>query len=227
MPELALYFAPGSCSRVSIITMFEKGIPFEPRLVRFMAGDHKKPEYRALNPQGKVPLLLVDGKPLAENVAILTWLARTFSEKKILPFTGNAMEDAEVLSDLAWCAAGMHPIVTRLRVPQFICDLDGTRDRVFEMASDAMKPNFEIVDRRLADRDWMYGEWSALDAYIYWVWFRATGAGFDGSPYRRFADHARRMEQLEGVKKLLGLEEKAEADLKAQGMDFKFANIKR
>lgn len=227
MPELALYFAPGTCARVSIVTMYEKGIPFEPRLIRFMAGDHKKAEYKALNAQGKVPCLMVDGTALAENVAILAWLARSFPDKKILPFTGEPMDDAQVLSDLAWCSSGMHPVVTRLRMPQFFCDVEGSRDRVWAMAADAMKPNFEIVERRLADRDWMYGEWSALDAYIYWVWFRVTGAGFDASAYPRFADHARRMDQLEGVKKLFALEEKAEAELKAQGMDFKFGNVKR
>ena len=227
MTDLVLYFAPGTCARVPLVTMFEKGIPFEPRLIRFMAGDHKKPEYMALHPQGKVPLLIADGRPVSENVAILTFLARTFSGKKILPFTGDAYDDAQILSDLAWCSAGMHPIVTRLRMPQFFCDVEGARDRVWAIAAEAMKPNFAIVERRLADRDWIYGEWSAMDAYVYWVWFRATGAGFDGSPYPRFADHARRMEQRGGVKKLLALEEKADAELKAQGMDFKFANVKR
>jgi glutathione S-transferase len=75
-----------------------------------------------------------------------------------------------------------------LRIPQYFCDIPGGELRVFEMADLAMRPNFAFIDRRLAEREWWYGDcWSVMDAYINWVWFRVTGAGFDGSEYPHFA----------------------------------------
>ncbi len=218
---LALYFAPGTCARVPIISLFEGSIEFEPRLIRFMAGQHRSPEYLAQNPKGKVPLLLVDGEPLTENVAILTFLARRFPEARLLPFTGEPLTDARILSDLAWCASGLHPLVTRLRFPQFFCDVEEGRKRVWDIAAADMTRNFQLIEARLRGQHWLLGNWSALDAYIYWVWFRVTGAGFDGTAFPGYADHARRMEQRSSVQRYLTLEREAEAQLEREGLAFR------
>ena len=73
--DLTLFFAPGAFSRVPMIALEEAGAPFETRLVAFMAGEHRAPAYLALNPAGKVPLLVVDGVTVAQNSAILPLLA--------------------------------------------------------------------------------------------------------------------------------------------------------
>jgi glutathione S-transferase len=221
MSKLVLYYAPGTCARVPMITMFEGGIEFEPRLIRFMAGQHRSPEYLAQNPKGKVPLLLVDGQPLTENVAILTFLARQFPAAKVLPLDGDPLHEARVLSDLAWCASGLHPLVTRMRFPQFFSGVPESHRSVWEIAAADMARNFRLIDERLQQQAWMLGDWSALDAYVYWVWFRVTGAGFDGTPYPRYADHARRMEQRASVQRYLALEREAEAQLQQEGMLFR------
>lgn len=223
MERLAVYFAPGSCARVSLIALEEAGHPFEARLVRFMKGEHRSAEYLRLNPAGKVPLLLVDGAPLAENVAILHFLARCFPEARLLPLTGEPLSDARVLAELAWCASGLHPLVTRLRMPQLVCDLPEGCDRVWELAIQAMTANFRIIERRLDAQPWMLGEWSVLDAYVYWVWFRATGAGLDGSAWPRYAAHAQRMEQRPSVQRVLAREREAEAQLEKEGLTVRFA----
>ena len=56
--KLALYFAPGACSRVPLIALEEIGQPFDGHLVTFMKGEHRAPDYLALNPAGKVPTLV-------------------------------------------------------------------------------------------------------------------------------------------------------------------------
>src|SRR5437868_5644486 len=68
--DLRLYFSPGACSRVPMIALEEIGQPFDTRLVAFMKGEHRTAEYLALNPAGKVPLLVADGRPVTQNVAI-------------------------------------------------------------------------------------------------------------------------------------------------------------
>jgi len=70
-----LWMAPYTCARVTAIALEEAGVEFDTRLVRFMRGEHKSPEFRARNPTGKVPALEIDGDVPTENVAILTYLA--------------------------------------------------------------------------------------------------------------------------------------------------------
>src|SRR5207244_4109989 len=67
---LTFYFAPGSSSMAPHISLHEVGVPFEPRPMSFKNGDLRRPEYVALNPEGKVPTLVVDGRPLTEVAAI-------------------------------------------------------------------------------------------------------------------------------------------------------------
>ena len=223
MPKLTLYFAPDSCARVPLIALEEIGRPYSLEVVAFMKGQHKSPEYLALNPKGKVPMLVVDGVPLTENVAILTWLAERFPEAGLLPESEDGFARAGVLSDLAYCASGLHPIVTRLRIPQFFCDTpDGSR-RVFEMAEVAMRPNFVLIDRRLAGNRWWYGDrWSIVDAYINWVWFRVTGTQFDGSAYPNLGRHDADMKQRPAVKRALAISRDVAEGLAAQGLAVKF-----
>ena len=224
MPKLTLYFAPDSCARVPLIALEEIGSPYSLEVVAFMKGQHKSPEYLALNPKGKVPLLVVDGVPLTENVAILTWLAERFPEAGLLPESEDGFARAGLLSDLAYCASGLHPIVTRLRIPQFFCDTpDGSR-RVFDMAEAAMRPNFELIDRRLADNRWWYGDrWSIVDAYINWVWFRVTGTQFDGAAHPNLGRHDAEMKLRPAVTRALAISTAVAEGLAAQGLAVKFS----
>jgi len=224
MPKLTLYFAPDSCARVPLIALEEIGSPYSLEVVAFMKGQHKSPEYLALNPAGKVPLLVVDGVPLTENVAILTWLAERFPEAGLLPESEDGFARAGLISDLAYCASGLHPIVTRLRIPQFFCDTpDGSR-RVFDMAEVAMRPNFELIDRRLADNRWWYGDrWSIVDAYINWVWFRVTGTQFDASAFPNLGRHDAQMKLRPAVTRALAISTEVADGLAAQGLAVKFS----
>jgi Glutathione S-transferase, N-terminal domain len=83
--KLELYFSPGSCPRVSMIALEETGAPFETHLIAFMAGEHRKPEFLARNPSGKVPVLLVDGQPIVQTVAILGFLDESFPDAALFP----------------------------------------------------------------------------------------------------------------------------------------------
>jgi glutathione S-transferase len=223
MSDLTLFFAPDTCARVSMIALEETGRPYKTELIAFMRGDHRSPRYLALNPKGRVPTLTVDGRVLTENVAILLWLAGRFPEANLLPQHEDAFDRAQVVADLTYCASQLHPIVTRLRFPQYFCDIPGGAARVFEMAELAMRPNFAVIDRRLAEREWWHGDrWSVMDAYINWIWFRVTGAGFDGSEYPHFAHHDERIKQRPSVQRALRRNSEAAAQLDARGLAVKY-----
>src|ERR1700704_5423447 len=82
---LTLYFAPGSSSMAVHMALHEIGVPFEARPMSFKRRDMHAPEFLALNPEGKVPVLLIDGRPLTEVAAILFYLAKRFPDAELLP----------------------------------------------------------------------------------------------------------------------------------------------
>lgn len=78
------------------------GIPFELRFISLRTGDHKKPEYLALNPKGEVPALqLPDGTVVTELPAIIQWFADAAPASGLLPQAGTARIKA--IEWLAWC----------------------------------------------------------------------------------------------------------------------------
>ena len=225
MTDILLYFAPGSCSRVPLIALLETGADFETALVRFMKGQHKSRAYKSLNPRGKVPLLVIAGEALSENVAILSHLNQLFPAAGLLPPVTAPIEAARQTADLCFCSATLHPIVTRIRIPGIFAGQDGAR-AVWEKACDAMREHFQLIEDRLADGPWWYGEdWSILDAYLNWVFWRVEGANFPAADYPRFADHSRRMQATPSYGRAMEIEAEANATLEAEGLVFKPAPL--
>lgn len=84
-----LHFAPGAASLAPHWMLIELGVPFEGRRVDLAAGEHKRPEYLALNPNGQVPVLEIDGVPMSESAAILLLLAERHPQAKLAPEPGT------------------------------------------------------------------------------------------------------------------------------------------
>ena len=121
--KLELYFAPGACSFVPHVALeaikAATGQDFEPKMVKLHKGEQKSPEYLAINPNGQVPVLVVDGRPLNQIVAICEFLDRSFPGAGLLP-TGS-WDRAQALSRLAWMNNTVHPTFTHIfRTADFI-----------------------------------------------------------------------------------------------------------
>ncbi|HEV2302745.1 MAG TPA: glutathione S-transferase N-terminal domain-containing protein, partial [Stellaceae bacterium] len=90
------------------IALHEIGAPFESRWISFAKKEQRAAEYLAVNPEGKVPTLLVDGRPLTEVAGILYYLARRFPEAGLWP-AGDIEAEAQVISWMSFIAATVHP----------------------------------------------------------------------------------------------------------------------
>lgn len=220
MTDIQLYMAPGTCARVSAIALEEAGLEFKTQLIRFMKGEHKSPDYRKINPKGKVPALVIDGEVLTENVAIITYLNQRFPEAKLMPEALDLFARTKQLADLSFCSSTLHPIVTRIRMPQFFASNEAAKN-VWEKGCEAMSEYFKLIDERLSKGPWWYGEnWSVIDAYLYWIYWRVEGADFPVSDYANFQDHKSRMELRPAVQKALAREAEALAQLESEGLVF-------
>ena len=221
MADFLLYFAPGSCSRVPLTALFEAGADFATAMIRFMKGDHKSPAFKRVNPRGKVPALVIGGEALTENVAILTHLNQLFPDAGLLPPAPTPLDAARQIADLCFCSATLHPIVTRIRMPGRFASPDAAAS-VKEKACEAMRDHFQLVEDRLANGPWWYGDkWSVMDAYLGWVFWRVEGADFPVADYPRFADHAKRTQSRRAHQQAMEVEAAASAQLEAEGAAFK------
>lgn len=218
MSNIILYMAPGTCARVTAIALEELGLDFESRVVRFMKGEHKSPEYKQHNPKGKVPCLVYEGEALTENVAILSYLNQRHGG--LMPAAEDNLTLARQLADLCFCGTTLHPLVTRIRMPHFFGG-EACAAEVWQRGSQGMDEYFQLINDRLTHHAWWYGdEWSVVDAYLYWCFWRVEGADYDVSRYPAFVDHARRMAERPSVKRALAREQVAEETLRREGLLF-------
>ncbi|MDT8398589.1 MAG: glutathione S-transferase family protein [Pseudomonadales bacterium] len=220
MSSITLWMAPGTCARVTAISLEEAELEFDTELIRFMKGQHKSPEYRTVNPKGKVPALVIDGEALTENLAILTYLNERYPEANLLPPARDSMTRARQLADLSFCAATLHPIATRIRIPTFFASKEAAKS-VWESACGAMDEYFRLIEDRLDGKPWWYGDnWSVMDAYLYWIYWRVEGAGYAVGDFNNYQAHKSRMENRPAVQRALARENEALAQLEKEGLVF-------
>jgi len=220
MTDLHLFVAPNTCARVPTIALEEIGVPFDTTLVRMAANQQNAPEFLKLNPKGKVPTLLIDGAPLTENVAILSWLNAVYPDAGLLPKPGSTLDAMRQTADLSFFSATVHPIVTRVAMPmKFIADKDLSFGIVRPAGIDAMNTVMDMIDARLADGPWWYGQsWSAVDGYLYWVWDRITGVGYPGEAYTNLRRHHDLSNARPAVQRAMAREARNIEILKSEGL---------
>ena len=191
---LTLYFAPGSSSMAAHIALHEVGAEFESRPMSFAKRDMRSPSYLALNPEGKVPTLVIDGRPLTEVAAILFYLARAYPEAKLLP--DEAEGQAQAISWMSFTASTLHPARAR--------GLEHTKNV------------YGIADRKLAGKEWAVGRYCVADIHLfrlYWRFSRAVKP--ERGAFPNLAAHHDRIMARPAVQKTCAIEEAIGYDLPA------------
>jgi glutathione S-transferase len=89
-----LYYSPGTASMVVHLALLEIGAPYRLELVDVYASQERDPAYLALNPQGTVPTLVVDGRALTESAALLMVLAERHPDAGLAPPPGSAERES-------------------------------------------------------------------------------------------------------------------------------------
>ena len=169
--NLELYFAPGACSFVPHVALeaikAATGQPFEPKLVKLHKGEHRTPEYLAMNPNGQVPVLVADGKPLVQIVAVCDFLDRSFPKAGLLPTEPWAR--AQALSQLAWMNNTVHPTFTRVFRTSEFAESEAAQAEVKKIAAAKYRTLLErIQEWTAAARPFWFGERISFhDAYAF------------------------------------------------------------
>jgi glutathione S-transferase len=165
--SLVFYYAPLSSAVTVHWALEELGVPYEKVKLDLQARDQDKSDFRALNPNGKVPVLVHDGTPIFESVAILIHLGETFGvEKKLFPAPG--LRRAEALKWLVWANVSLGGANTRYlnnsssRVPA-----ERHNAKAAEVAKAEVEDHLASLDRALAGKAWVVGDsFSLVDLHL-------------------------------------------------------------
>ncbi len=169
---MKLYYSNGSCSLASHIVLEESGATFETHRLDLRAGEQKQPDYLKLNPKAKVPALqLDDGQVLTENPAIMSYIADTHPQAKLLAPVGE-LARARAQEWLAWCASSLHAgVFSPLFGARRIAD-PAAKQAVIDQLTAALKEGLAQFDRGLEGKDFVLGQFSIADAYtlVFVLW---------------------------------------------------------
>ena len=186
---LIFYFAPGSSSMATHIALHEVGAEFEPRLLSFNGKEQQRPDYLAVNPEGKVPALVIDGRVLTEVAATLYYLAKTYPQAGLWPHGGIEAE-AQAISWMSFIASTVHP--------------------ARRAGNDRWREVFHLCEKRLGGAAWAVGDrYSLADIHLFRLYWRFhTTLPSDPGDHPNLYAHYQRMMARPAVQKTLEVEGK-------------------
>ena len=154
--KLYNFFRSGTSHRLRIALNL-KGLPTTYVPVDLRTEQHLKDEFKAINPQGLVPALEVDGQVLIQSPAIIEWLEETHPTPALLP--AGAAERARVRALAAIVGCDIHPINNRRILEYLRKELGANEDAVNAWCATWITAGFDAYEALLA-ADTQRGEFS-------------------------------------------------------------------
>lgn len=169
-----LYYSPGACSIGIHVLLEEIGKPFEAKPVSLAKGEQYQPPFTQVNPKSKVPTLLRDdGSTLTEYPAIALWLAWTNPEARLLPDDLEARTRSVEAMDYAVATIHMQGFSRVFRPGNFSPD-EAQHEAVKARGRELMTKGFDLIDRQLAGKDYVAGDFSVADSALFYVEYWTT-----------------------------------------------------
>jgi len=177
-----LYTAPTPNGWKVSIALEELGLPYEVKLVNILAGEQRRPEYLAINPNGRIPTIVDRDEgdfPVFESGAILIYLAEKTG--RLMPTDRKGR--SEVIQWVMFQMGGVGPMQGQANV--FYRYFEEKIPKVIARYQNETKRLYTVLDTRLADREYLCRNYSIADI-ANWSWVRAhawAGVTIDDLPH--------------------------------------------
>ncbi len=173
-PKLELYFSPKACSLASHIALEESGLPYEAVSVNVRKQENRSPEYLRLNAAGAVPTLAIDGQPLTESQAILTYIADLVPERQLIPRPGTIAR-ARAHEWMNMISSSLHVSYRSIFRPQTYGGEDqAAMAQVQEQGGKNLAKYLNMIESRLepGNNHALGDEFTVVDAYlfVFYLW---------------------------------------------------------
>lgn len=196
---LTLFYAPGACSMAAHIVLEESSEKYEPRRVDFAKAEQRSEAYLKINPQGRVPALLLDGgEPLAENTAILPYLGKRFGL-----WPKDPVGEAQALSLIGFFAASVHPAHAHISRPERYTTNTAYYPDIQEQGRKTFHGYLQQLDQRLAGRQWLSDAYSVLDPYAFTFYAWGVRRELPMAELKNFGAFKDRMLQRPAVRRVV------------------------
>lgn len=206
------------------IALEEMGLPYELKPVNIGRGEQFEPAFQAISPNGRMPAIVdpdgPDGQPLSifESGAILQYLALKSGQF----YPEDVRKRVEVDQWLFWQVGGLGPMAGqthhfRQYAPAMIKDQRQIAYGV-RRYTDETHRLYGVLDRRLADREFVAGDYSIADMAI-WPWILPTHQGQDLAEFPNLAAWLDRVGARPGVKAGRAVGDELRGNLGAAGKD--------
>jgi GST-like protein len=176
---IELYTAPTPNGHKASCTLEAMELPYEVHLVNISSGDQHSPKFRALNPNGRIPVIVDqdnDNFAVFESGAIMIYLAELTG--KLLP--SDAKGRSKVLQWLMFQMGGVGPMMGQANV--FYRYLPEKFPTAISRYQNECRRLFEVLDSHLANSEWLADDFSIADI-ANWCWVRTykwSGVSRDG-----------------------------------------------
>lgn len=205
---LKLYYSPGSCALASHIALEESGMAYTAELVSLKESQQTKPAYLAINPKGRVPALVTDRGVLTENPAILTFVAQSAPQARLLPEDAFAFAQAQSFNSYL-CSTVHINHAHKMRGSRWATEESSFAD-MKRKVPDSMAASFGLIEREMLRGPWVMGEqYTVCDGYLYTLGLWLEGDGVDLARLPKIADHRKRMQDRPAVAKVVADEKAA------------------
>jgi glutathione S-transferase len=207
--KLKFYYSPGSCALASHIALEEAGAAFEPVRVALAKGEQNTPEYRRINPKGRVPALADGDFIVTENPAIMRFVARRYPDARLWP--DDPREEARCAEWLAWISSTIHVAYAHIRRAERYASDPAAIENVKQKGRETCREYWGAVDEKIGRSTWAAGEsYSVADGYaqVFWNWGKGQILGFDmAKDFPNWTAHALRMAERPAVQRAFAREE--------------------
>lgn len=197
---MKLYGFQGACSFVPHTALNMTKADYQLELISHEQS--KSPEYLAKNPQGAVPVLEDGDFILPQNVAILNYLDQQYPTAHIFG-SGDAQQQAKAQQWLGYANADVHKAFNPLFSPSKFIDDKDQEAKVLEKAKQRIVEIYKVADDNLADKDYVAGEFSIADVYLYVTLRWATKAKLAIDNYKNLQKLIKNVEANPFVQKSL------------------------
>ena len=177
---ISLYTAPTPNGWKASVALEELGLPYQVHAIDLLSGAQRAPDYLAINPNGRIPAIVdheADDFAVFESGAILIYLAEKTGQ--LMP--ADAKGRSRVLQWLMFQMGGIGPMMGQANVfhRYFPEKIQVVIDR-YQGESGRL---FGVLDRQLADHEWLAGDYSIADI-ANWCWVRThKWSGVDIAPF--------------------------------------------
>lgn len=194
---LKLYCAPRTISAAIVALLNDSGTHWEPIRVDVAGGEQTRPEYRNVNPKGRVPVLVTPDGPLTEAGAILEYLGETVAPGYV---PADPLARARMREVMFYLASTMHVNhAHKLRGRRWASDEASLADMTAKVP-ETMAASCAYIEGVITGPYLLGPDLTLADFYLYTMCTWLSGDGVEVARYRKLSTFMAAMEETRGVR---------------------------